>query len=396
LPSRRRLSLGAKPANVGAESMRSSSIPSRLALAVAADPARRDRVRRRLPLLLAVLGALAGLGLGGAACGPHRSGAPPADAVATSAPETGPESSAPSGGTGSSAVATARPSGSVVPSSTLKPGAKENIVFDETSPYGRVYVVDYPDRRCLQFSDGGEQSCMDMKAPEHVVHEYVRFMSVGLLFAKSAPRTLMVGLGGGSLVRTLLPHDPGMHMDVVELNPMVVDVAEKFFAIQPSDRLTIHVGDGREFIRKATSKWDLVLLDAYGDDYIPFPLTTVEFVRSVAEKLDPNGAVVSNVWYRNDKIFRAMIRTFHEVFPNIYVFKGIKSVNGIVVATRGTPALTCDAIKDKARAAAKGYGFNFDFQEPTTRCTTVEAYKLSDVPLLQDGKEDAFKALGAL
>jgi spermidine synthase len=379
--------------------MRSSATSPRPLPVAAADPAHAAAPRRPRSFLLSVLGALGVLGLVASACGPHRTGTVPADAFAPPTSESGAEGtgvSAPLGPTSAASTASSRPSASVAASSTPKPGSKENIVFDETSPYGRVYVVDYPDRRCLQFSDGGEQSCMDMKDPEHVVHEYVRFMSVGLLFAKSAPRTLMVGLGGGSLVRTLLPHDPGMHMDVVELNPMVVDVAQKFFAIQPSDRLAIHVGDGREYIRKAGSKWDLILLDAYGDDYIPFPLTTVEFVRSVADKLDPNGAVVSNVWYRNDKIFRAMIRTFHEVFPNIYVFKGIKSVNGIVVATRAAPVLTCGAIKDKARAAAKGYGFNFDFQEPTTRCTTIEAYKLSDVPLLQDGKENEFKALGAL
>jgi spermidine synthase len=217
-----------------------------------------------------------------------------------------------------------------------------------------------------------------------------------LLFAKTGPRLLMVGLGGGSLVRALLPHDPSMRMDVVELNPVVVDVAKQFFAIEPSDRLAIHVGDGREFVQKATKRWDLILLDAYGDDYIPFPLTTVEFVRSLAERLEPNGAVVSNVWYRNDKIFRAMIRTFREVFPNIYVFKGVKSVNGIVVATRVAPAPSCAAIQQRARDSAKGYGFNFDFLEAPGRCTTLEAYKLDDVPVLEDAKESVFKSLGAL
>ena len=119
-------------------------------------------------------------------------------------------------------------------------------------------------------------------------------------------------------------------------------------------------------------------------------------MRTVAERLEPGGAVVSNVWYRNDKIFRAMIRTFHEVFPNIYVFKGIKSVNGIVVATRVSPAPSCDAIKAKARASAKGYGFNFDFTVAPGQCTTLAAYKLSDVPVLEDAKEAVFKSLGAL
>jgi len=378
--------------------MPSSPTCSSRVFATAAARARSTSPRSHPRLCLLVV--LAAFGLGAPACGPHRTGAAPADAVATGSPELGTAgagATAPPGSTSGSGAASARPSATAAAaSSTAKGGSKDKIVFDESSPYGRVYVVDYPDRRCLQFSDGGEQSCMDLKDPPHVVHEYVRFMTVGLLFAKSGPRTLMVGLGGGSLVRTLLPHDPGMHLDVVELNPMVVDVAQKFFAIEPSDRLVIHVGDGREFIKKATTRWDLILLDAYGDDYIPFPLTTVEFVRSVAERLEPDGAVVSNVWYRNDKIFRAMIRTFHEVFPNIYVFKGIKSVNGIVVATRVSPAPSCSAIKDKARASAKTYGFNFDFTEAPGQCATLSAYKLSDVPVIEDAKEEVFKSLGAL
>jgi spermidine synthase len=385
-------------ASVGAEIMPTSPVRLSPALATAAVLLRPPSPRSLLGWRVLVV--LAALGLGVPACGPHRTGAAPADAVATESPEIGaggagttapPVSASTAGSTSAHPSATA-----AVPTSTAKAGSKDKIVFDETSPYGRVYVVDYPDRRCLQFSDGGEQSCMDLKDPPHVVHEYVRFMTVGLLFAKSAPRALMVGLGGGSLVRTLLPHEPGMHLDVVELNPIVVDVAKKFFAIEPSDRLTIHVGDGREFIKKATTRWDLILLDAYGDDYIPFPLTTVEFVRSVAERLAPEGAVVSNVWYRNDKIFRAMIRTFHEVFPNIYVFKGITSVNGIVVATRVSPAPSCNAVKEKARTSAKTYGFNFDFTQAPGQCTTLSAYKLSDVPVLQDAKEDVFKSLGAL
>ena len=47
-------------------------------------------------------------------------------------------------------------------------------------------------------------------------------------------------------------------------------------------------------------------------------------------------------------------------------------------------------------ASAKSYGFNFDFTEAPNQCTTLAAYKLSDVPVIEDAKEDVFKALGAL
>jgi spermidine synthase len=248
----------------------------------------------------------------------------------------------------------------------------------------------------LEFDDGGEQTCIDLDDPERVVHEYLRFMVVGLLFVRDDPRTLMVGLGGGATPRVLLPHVPGLRMDVVELNPVVARVAHDFFGVQESERLKIHLGDGRKFMEESKERWDLVMLDAYGSAAIPFPLATTEFFRAVAERVEPTGAVVSNIWYRNDKLFRAMVRTIHEQFPAMYVFKGKESVNGIVVATRQSPAPTCQTIQQRAKATAKGYGFRFDFEEAPARCEPIEKYDLASVPVLRDANQREFDALGEL
>lgn len=273
--------------------------------------------------------------------------------------------------------------------------SKETI-FDELSPYGRVTVIDKDNRRCLLFDDGGEQTCLDLSDPDRVVHEYMRFMAVSLLFVRDAPRTLMVGLGGGAATRLLIPHVAGLKLDIVELNPVVAQVAKDFFDVQPSDRLAIHVADGRKFLQETKERWDMVWLDAYGSAAIPFPLATTEFMHAVAERVEPGGALVSNIWYRNDKLFRAMLRTIHEHFPFIYVFKGVESVNGIVVATRQSPAPTCQAIRERARATAKSYGFRFDFEEAPKRCETLEKYDLQSVPVLRDAAPKEFEALGEL
>jgi spermidine synthase len=166
--------------------------------------------------------------------------------------------------------------------------------------------------------------------------------------------------------------------------------------VQESDRLKIHVADGRKFLEQSKERWDMVWLDAYGSAAIPFPLATVEFVQALADRVEPDGAVVSNIWYRNDKLFRAMLRTLHEKFPAMYVFKGKESVNGIVVGTRQSPAPSCKTIQERARATAKSYGFRFDFEEAPARCETIDKYDLTTVPVLRDANPKEFEALGEL
>lgn len=297
----------------------------------------------------------------------------------------------------SSTAASPSPIGTPTAAGTFAniPGRKgpQGMVFDTDSPYGRVMVVDRKSMRCLMFADDAEQTCMDLADPDYFIHEYVRLMAVSLLFVHPGPRTLMIGLGGGSVIRLLVPHDPALHMDVVELDPVVVQVAQDFFAVKPSDRVAVHVADGRSYLKTSKENWDLILLDAYGDKDLPFALATEEFIRLVAAHLDREGAVVANIFDTNDRLFRAMLRTYHEVFPSLYVFKGLESGNAIVVGTRAKAPPTCDAIKEQAKRADGIYKFSFDLQMSARRCRPIEETALNDVPTLQDAKESEFKSL---
>src|SRR5207237_64981 len=81
---------------------------------------------------------------------------------------------------------------------------------------------------------------------------------------------------------------PAAHIDVAELDPGVADVARAFFALPQDERLEVHVGDGRAYVHDAAAKWDLVVLDAYGDADIPRHLATVEFLSEVKTHLTAN------------------------------------------------------------------------------------------------------------
>jgi len=59
---------------------------------------------------------------------------------------------------------------------------------------------------------------------------------------------LLVGLGGGGLPQFLRDFVPDVAVEVVELDPVVMQVAEEWFGFRPDERLTVTLGDGLERI----------------------------------------------------------------------------------------------------------------------------------------------------
>lgn len=59
---------------------------------------------------------------------------------------------------------------------------------------------------------------------------------------------LVIGLGGGGLPQFLRDFVPGVSVEVVELDPVVLDVAKEWFHFRPDDHLTVTLGDGLERI----------------------------------------------------------------------------------------------------------------------------------------------------
>jgi spermidine synthase len=112
---------------------------------------------------------------------------------------------------------------------------------------------------------------------------------------------------------------PDARVEVVEIDPRVVDVAQRWFALD-SGSAEVHVSDARAWLASSDAKFDLVFLDAFHAHSIPFHLATREFLSIVERHLTPTGVVGVNiigaVEGRSSSLFRAMYRTFAEVFPH--------------------------------------------------------------------------------
>jgi spermidine synthase len=146
---------------------------------------------------------------------------------------------------------------------------------------------------------------------------------------------LIIGLAGGTIARQLLESWPMAHIDGVEIDGEVVAVGREYFD-NDDDRISPFVMDGRIFLQATDRKYDIILVDAYRQPYIPFHLTTTEFWQEVDEHLTEDGVVainVASVKGVDDGLLQMIYATMKQTFPTITKVE-VTSSNDILFAVR--------------------------------------------------------------
>lgn len=261
---------------------------------------------------------------------------------------------------------------------------RTRVVFESDSEFGDVRVTERSDGlRSLHTGEGrARQSAIYPGRPMQLVHEYTRVGMVGLALVAPDARILFVGLGGGAMPMYARQVMPAAHIDVVEIDPVIVAVAERWFGFVPDDRMVVHTGDGRAFIENTPpGRYDLIVLDAFSDDEVPYSLTTRQFLDAVRTRLTPNGVVVSNLWTAQ-RSYEAMLATYAAVFDQVHLLRVPQRAQHILVAGSAARPLDRPALVGAARALAERVELGFDL----TRLVE-DGYQAApgvDAPVLED------------
>ena len=194
--------------------------------------------------------------------------------------------------------------------------------FAEDTRYHRLAVVDDEDTRYLRF-DNSLQSAMYLREPFRTRYRYTDFFHLGIAYNPDARNVLFVGLGAGSSEKRLWRDFPKLQIEAVELDPVVVDVAHRYFGLPRDPRLRVEVGDGRRYLARDERRWDVIVIDAFFADAIPAHLVTQEFLELVRERLAPGGVVVTNAIGAlagpGSRLFRSVYKTYRTAFPTVLV-----------------------------------------------------------------------------
>lgn len=237
--------------------------------------------------------------------------------------------------------------------------------YAKDTQYHRLSVADDETNRYLRF-DNTYQSGMPLSRPFGTTFEYADFFHLALAYKPDVRDILFIGLGGGSSPKRLWRDFPQVQVQAVELDPVVVDVAYRFFSLPRDPRLEVDVEDGRRWLDKDDRKWDAIMIDAFYADAIPFHLFTAEFMELVRERLNPGGVVITNtigsITGEQSRLFRSVYRTYRTAFPTVVVHpvilagdEGDENVRNLMLVA------TEQAAPDKAFLAERWRGIREEF-----------------------------------
>jgi spermidine synthase len=184
----------------------------------------------------------------------------------------------------------------VLPAGAVKATGGERVVWERETEYQYARVVQAPDGvRRLELNEG--QAVHSVYQPGHwLTGDYWDEMLV-LPFAaqRGPPRSVAIlGNAAGTTARAYGHFFPHARIDGVEIDPALSDVGRRLFDLR-GPNLHLHTADARPFLRRTTRRWDVIVVDAYRQPYIPFYLATREFFALVRRHLTPDGMVVVNV-----------------------------------------------------------------------------------------------------
>jgi spermidine synthase len=236
-------------------------------------------------------------------------------------------------------------------------------IYQEDSPYQQIRIREDQLFRYLVL-DRTFHATMWKADPIALFLPYSQMMVSSLALVSEPKHGLILGHGGGSLAKWLAQYRPELELDIVEFDPAVVRMAEAYFDYRAPANHLVSVKDGRAFLNGTNHMYDLMWIDAFARDMIPFHLTTVEFFSLVREHLKPDGVVAVNLASsgKEGDLARAsaVVQTMKRAFPVIQTFpiEGpwktdmSQARNLIFFAGRPIETLSADTIATKVTETA--------------------------------------------
>jgi len=204
---------------------------------------------------------------------------------------------------------------------------------------GKPFVFDDDDMRTLHFDHQYIQSAMSISAPDKLLLSYTRAM-MGFLLFQAAPRhILMVGLGGGSLVKYCYRNFPSTRITVLELHAEVIALRDRFMIPADDQRLQVIHADAAAYMQALQeSSADVVMLDGFSADGPVSELNTSDFYQACLRSLTPQGVLVSNLWDHPTSVVPAIAQALRETDWRIWWCRTEDSHNYIAFFVKGNDA----------------------------------------------------------
>jgi spermidine synthase len=211
-----------------------------------------------------------------------------------------------------------------VPVGIVKPVA--GLLYEKDSQYQFVQIVQKGTVRDLYLNEG---IAVHSEWRPHTVltgDEWDMFLSVPPLLGRPVRSVAILGNAGGTTARAYGVFYPSARIDGVELDPTVTAAARWYMGLGRIRRLHVVTADARPFLERTHDRFDLILVDAYRQPYVPFYLATQQFFRLVRSRLRPGGIVALNVATvpGDRRLAEGIAGTLRTEFPQVLTWQALK------------------------------------------------------------------------
>lgn len=201
---------------------------------------------------------------------------------------------------------------------------RDDVSFFKETDYFTIKIVEVP------ASEGGRSfkalildnllhSYVSIEDPLYIEYGYGRVYREVLAWRFRPDkhfRTLTIGGGGYTGPRYIETVYPLAEIDVVEIDPKVLEVAHDHLGLPRDTRVRSFIMDGRLFVARSEAAYDFIFLDVFNDLSLPYHLTTREFAVEMRRIMNSQGMLLTNIVddFRKGVFLPSYIRTLQDVF----------------------------------------------------------------------------------
>lgn len=168
----------------------------------------------------------------------------------------------------------------------------EQQLFSAQSEFQRIDVLESKEFGKILVADG---DLMLTEKDEFIYHEMITHVPMAV--HPNVEKVLVIGGGDGGIVRELVKYDTIQKIDVVEVDPLLIEVCRKYFpqmACSLNDsRVEITNEDGLRFVRSKSDEYDLIIIDSPNPFGPGEGLFTKEFYGNCYNALHSDGIMIN-------------------------------------------------------------------------------------------------------
>ncbi len=159
----------------------------------------------------------------------------------------------------------------------------------------------------LEISWNNGQLVLDSKNTNYSYGSLQRILrkglkKIGFNRIRAMDSILILGVAGGSVIKTLVDEiEFKGKITGVEIDPEIIEIANKYFKLNEISNLNIVNDDAFEFVLKTKSKYDLIIIDVFQDTIMPNFLFEKFFMNRIGELLKINSCILFNTMLLNEK-----------------------------------------------------------------------------------------------